>query len=608
MTGLDARAQGLFGLTEDQEIELGQEASAQVEQKEPVLSDPVVTDYVDRLGQSLVKKCGRNQIAYHFKVIDTADINAFALPGGYIYVNRGLLEAASNESELAGVLGHEIGHVVARHSVEQIKKLQIAGLGAGILGAILGNGRAGQIGNIATQLVATGVFLKYSREAEREADRLGARNVYDAGWDPRGMVTFFDKLAAMRQGETSKVETFFSSHPDPQERAQNVDDLIASFGSLRGLRIDTRDFHSMQQRLASLPPPPAKVAAGQPDSGTAPAPPGAPAAPADRGPDQSGYRGQDEDQRIAARYAPVFHVGLASDPRFDYPTSLDFDGDWRTENNAANASASGFRPPAHVYYWLAETETNYFIFYGLYFPVDDEAVAADRRARARDNDFEVCLVVVEKGSQAGSPTSENISRQERLALIETVQDGRLEAFLPNAGLLGAFRPAPVEEGRAILFVAPRGHRVTPYESGMERSSGARDVLLYRYGGRAEETGSYRRDEVGYDLLPLQPLWSWARQADEAHFSDVVDLGRVEVAVAGLRQRSQVRSVTLGRVGVSLRSDPRFQASRLPWGWSPEGGPPGEWFLDPAGDLSDRLRLGEEFSRTYLHHPLLEVFR
>ena len=133
--------------------------------------------------------------------MDSKDINAFALPGGYIYVNSGVIDAAESEAEVAGVLAHEIGHVVARHSAEQVAKMQLAGLGLGVLGAILGDGGKSQMANMAAQMVTSGVFMKYSREAKREADRLGAQNMYDAGYDPSAMVTFFNKLADGRRTE-----------------------------------------------------------------------------------------------------------------------------------------------------------------------------------------------------------------------------------------------------------------------------------------------------------------------------------------------------------------------------------------------------------------------
>ena len=173
---LPVAAQLFGGISEAQEIELGREAATMIEADLQLLDDQRVGDYVSRLGQALVARSGRAELSYAFTVVDSPEINAFALPGGFIYVNRGLIEAAENESELAGVLGHEIGHVVARHGVDQMQRAQIASLGLGVLGSLLGRGRAASIGNMAGELVAGGAFMKFSRDAEREADQLGARN------------------------------------------------------------------------------------------------------------------------------------------------------------------------------------------------------------------------------------------------------------------------------------------------------------------------------------------------------------------------------------------------------------------------------------------------
>ena len=249
----------LFGLSERQEIELGREAAAQVEQEQAILEDERVESYIDDLGQFLVEYSGRTNIAYQFKVIDSAEINAFALPGGFIYVNRGLIEEADNESELVGVMGHEIGHVVERHSVDQVKRAQLTGLGLGMLDLFIGGkGTTGQIANVAGQMVASGAFMKYSRDAEREADRVGARNVYDAGWDPRGMITFFQKLAALGERHPNAIESFFSTHPKPDERANNISEPIASFPADETLREDSERFHEIKNQLQSMPPSPSK--------------------------------------------------------------------------------------------------------------------------------------------------------------------------------------------------------------------------------------------------------------------------------------------------------------------------------------------------------------
>lgn len=246
----------IFGLSEKREIELGTQAAAEIEKQQPVLPDKPTRRYVNRLGQALVHKSGRSNIAYQFRVINSPQINAFALPGGFIYVNRGLIEAADNESELVGVLGHEIAHVVARHSAEQIKRAQVAGLGLGVLDLILGRGTRGQVASAAAQMVTAGTFFKFSRDMEREADRLGAKNVYDTGWEPNGMISFFEKLASLQKRQPNAVATFFSTHPNPSERADNIADLIESFPPRRDLRTDSRDFQNIKARLKRLPPAP----------------------------------------------------------------------------------------------------------------------------------------------------------------------------------------------------------------------------------------------------------------------------------------------------------------------------------------------------------------
>lgn len=591
----DLLGQGIFGLSEEQELELGKQAAAEIEKEEPILQDATVTRYIDALGQALVRTSQRSNIPYTFKVVDSEAVNAFALPGGYIYVNRGLIEAASNESELAGVLAHEVSHVVARHSAEQVKKLQITGLGLGILGAILGDGKAAQIGNVASQLVATGVFLKYSREAEREADRLGAQNLYDTGYDPRAMVTFFEKLADMRQREPNKFETFFSSHPDPRERAENVKDLISSFPYRSDLRVDSRSFQAIQRHLGSLPPPVKRV-----DSDTAPTTPGAPA-PDETAPVQRAtYRGEEQDRAVAARFAPVFRVGVTANPRYDLPVKFDFDGDWRADNNAANVESSNFRPASYVYYALSETSDHYFIHYGLYFPVENEG--ADQRSQPRDNDMEFCLVVVEKES------TDPRDRPARVAALETFVDGQVRRFIPNASLLGGFGSVSVEDGRPVLFVHPDGHRMSPYRGDESRSDyNIRGEALLRYTGRAEDPFSTRGDS-GYDLTPLYPLWAEARNPQAQVYGAGQNFGRFSVEAVGYRNRTQTRTVDLGNIGTTFRSDWRHQSSTAPWAWSEEGQRPGEWFLDPAGSLRRHFNLSQEFVATYVHHPFLGVER
>jgi predicted Zn-dependent protease len=244
-----------FSISEEQEIELGREAARKVESDSPILRNEDIASCVNRVGQALVSYSHRSNIKYSFKVVNSSEINAFALPGGFIYVNRGLLEAAQNEGEVAGVLGHEISHVVARHSADQMKKAGLANLVLGGLGAVLGGqgGTVAGITKLGAELGANAAFMKFSRDDEREADKLGAQNLYDAGYNPQGMVSFFEKLEQLRKTEPGKLETFFSTHPNPAERVSNVSHEIQSFPRKQNLKVDDPRFLDMKHRLSQLP-------------------------------------------------------------------------------------------------------------------------------------------------------------------------------------------------------------------------------------------------------------------------------------------------------------------------------------------------------------------
>ena len=340
-------AQLFGGISEEQEIELGGEAAMMIDRDLRLLEDQTVRDYIEGLGQALVSRSGRPDLTYTFTVVDAPEINAFALPGGFIYVHRGLIEAADSESELAGVLGHEIGHVVARHGVDQMQRAQIASVGLGVFESLLGRGRAATIGNLAADFVAGGAFMKFSRDAEREADHLGARNVADAGLAPRGMLTFFENLDARRERDPNAVERFFSSHPSPAERIENLGGLVDSLSASAGLRADSTAFHRVRTRLDSLPRPEPTVAETGADVDADPVrstPTGVPASAggADSPTTLPVNPRADRDREIAVRLAPTLYQALGPDPRFDYITAFDFDGDWRGDNNWANAATSGW--------------------------------------------------------------------------------------------------------------------------------------------------------------------------------------------------------------------------------------------------------------------------
>ncbi|MEW6620625.1 MAG: M48 family metallopeptidase [bacterium] len=220
-TGLE-RQESIF-ISTQQEIAIGEQVVQQIEKENKLLDNPSLTQYVQAVGQKLAGVCFRNDIAYHFKIIDSDVINAFALPGGYIYIYRGALESMDNEAQLAAVLAHEIGHIAARHSVKQIQKYQTYDILASIL--LKDQKKAIQdLSNIAANLV----FLGYSREAEFEADDLGIHFLYQADYDPKGMVEFFNKLKQKEKEKSSKIEIMLRTHPLTSDRIRRVEEKIAS--------------------------------------------------------------------------------------------------------------------------------------------------------------------------------------------------------------------------------------------------------------------------------------------------------------------------------------------------------------------------------------------
>ncbi len=231
----------------EQEIQMGAEFAAEVEREMVMYDDPVVGAYIDSLGQILAAHSDRPDIEYHFKVVDTDEVNAFALPGGYLYVNRGLITAAESEAELAGVIGHEVGHVVGRHSAKQLTRQ----LGLAALAQIALGEDPGMVKSLVANIAATGAMMKYSRDAEREADRYGADETYRSGIDPGGMVTFFEKLKAMHDREPTATEKFFSTHPPTSERIQSTKEYIASLPEKDPLQADSARFHAIQERIAA---------------------------------------------------------------------------------------------------------------------------------------------------------------------------------------------------------------------------------------------------------------------------------------------------------------------------------------------------------------------
>jgi len=234
----------------DREITLGRELSKEVEQSARLVKDPVVNEYVNRIGQNLVRNSDA-RVPFSIKVLDTDEVNAFALPGGFFYVNSGLILAADNEAELAAVMAHEIGHVAARHATKNMTKAQIWNM-ASIPLIFVGGPIAFAISEVASIAVPM-TFLKFSRDAEREADLLGLEYDYAAGYDPQAFVQFFEKLNVDQKKKHSRLAKAFATHPMTADRIQAAQDEIRKYLPDRPeYVVNTSEFDNVKARLISL--------------------------------------------------------------------------------------------------------------------------------------------------------------------------------------------------------------------------------------------------------------------------------------------------------------------------------------------------------------------
>ena len=246
------------GVSTQQEVQMGQQEAQQVNAQLPMVQDAVINSYVNSLGNRIAKLTSRSDLNWQYQVVNSDVVNAFALPGGFVYVNRGVLERASNMSELAGVLGHETEHIVRRHSVKQMEQAQGADVGVGILCALTGVCQSG-LAQAAIQVGGTAVFAKFSRTDEVQADEGGFNNVMRAGISPRGMYTFFQKLLAEeQQSGGGNAAAWFADHPGTQDRIADIQRMLNQVpaSQLNALQTNDAGFATMKARLARLGPAP----------------------------------------------------------------------------------------------------------------------------------------------------------------------------------------------------------------------------------------------------------------------------------------------------------------------------------------------------------------
>ena len=241
---------GLMKMSLENEIAMGRALSKELESSVTLVQDPVITEYVNRVGQNIVRSSDA-KVPFTIKVIESDEINAVSLPGGFFYVNTGLILAADEEAELAGVMAHEIAHVTARHSAEQQQKASLLNI-ASIPLMIFGGGIVGMAVQQAAQIGVPLMFMQFSQGAETEADWLGLQYMYTAGYDPGSSVSFFEKLQA-RETAKRKVSGLFSSHPPTEARVGETKKNIENFlPPKEQYLVTTSEFSKVKGLLARL--------------------------------------------------------------------------------------------------------------------------------------------------------------------------------------------------------------------------------------------------------------------------------------------------------------------------------------------------------------------
>lgn len=237
--------------TPEQDIELGRHSAVEIEGQLPLVEDERTAAYVSALGARLAAHAPGYGFPYKFVVVDAREVNAFALPGGYVFVNAGAIAAARNEGELAGVLAHEISHVALRHGTTQATKSYLTKMGLGLLGALTG-GHETELGRLVGSFgvpSASAISLKFGRAAETEADIEGARLMAEAGYDPRDMAAFFQNLAARTGPRTGDM---LGDHPDPADRAARIAAAVGSLPRAGRPLHDSEEFRRVKSRLAAV--------------------------------------------------------------------------------------------------------------------------------------------------------------------------------------------------------------------------------------------------------------------------------------------------------------------------------------------------------------------
>jgi predicted Zn-dependent protease len=261
-------AQGCEGVSTGEEVEMGQAYADQIAAQVPIVADAEINRYLSQFGSSISDPADHRDLHWRFQLVNVAEPNAFAVPGGFVYVTRGLVELVDSMSQLAGILGHEISHVTRRHSVEQAMKAEKAEKVV-VIGCVITGECADPMALLGIRLGGEILFAKFSREDEIQADEDAVPNVVAAGIHPRGIPQIFTKFMALREREPTIVESWFATHPTEPERVERANRSIGRIdpAALADLRVDSPEFRTFRARVIALP---------KPDTLTSPKPHSAP--------------------------------------------------------------------------------------------------------------------------------------------------------------------------------------------------------------------------------------------------------------------------------------------------------------------------------------------
>jgi hypothetical protein len=335
------------------------------------------------------------------------------------------------------------------------------------------------------------------------------------------------------------------------------------------------------------------------------------------------------DKQIAAQFAPVVYQGLGSNPRADYITNFDFDGDWMGDNNWNNLDIRSYPLRAYIYYSVSETPTHYFVHYAFFHPRDYKGDLAQSQlleliiaegvkqaggdptgglaedvALSHENDLEGCLVVAEKRGQ-------DPARAE-VKYVETMAHNNYFRYCPGEGRAGICESIEMKGQRPLIFVEPKGHGASRYGGGRQQlKNSINGVMIYSYSGRAEDPDRVKEKSVGYDLIPIyDTLWMRAKQGKNETYGEAFNYQTRAFLKYQLNGPAKKVEKNLGSLGAAFRGDEGFKnKARPPWAWyddSERERPRGEWFFDPASVIARHFALGQEgFSRAYLYNPFFE---